>query len=84
MDILEELAADIYMHLHQEAAELDSCLELLCRLGISIDLLHDGLVEHFEHYRHHEDTCRPCFLDVGCNVLETLADGDSRSAVHLA
>ena len=83
VDGLKELTAHRYRKV-QSVGELHTCLQLLCFCRIFFKALLDLLIEQFEHYRNHEDTCRSYFLKVLSNVAETFANTDCRAAINLA
>ena len=80
---LEELLSHLGGEM-QRICDLDTGLELLSLLGIFLKAFHYLLIEEFEHYRNHQDSCRSYFLNILCDVLETFADGNCSTSVNLA
>ena len=82
MDLLEEFLSHLGRKV-QSIRELNTLLELLGLLGISVYTLHDLLVEELEHYGNHENSSRSCFLQILRDIAETFADSDRCSSVNL-
>ena len=82
MDLLEQLLTHLIAEM-QSIRYLDALLKFSGSLGITVDLLHDLLIEELEHDRYHEDSRRLCLLKVLLDISESFTDGNCRSSVDL-